>query len=364
MARDAKLDRPPVSAAHLQAMEAQKIPLVHLDDACKGCEDEDVEGFPSSIDLDMDSLLLGNVKNYGRMVLCSTGVSDWPREVTDEKNTLAGLVKDANDASASTGGLIGKFTKKLNLKGSAGGDDSGIPGVFATSAAAKEGEARNERLSILNASFITSSHEEHSQSAIILPDFKMVKDVPETVVGAAALVNEYLKPEIGRAGLSTPSTLKTWPLPYHAVVLLCSHKKRDKRCHITAPLLINQLHHHLEANGLEGDERGDDVTDGPAIEEWDAATREQKLEESLKGVKVNGGRVGIFKISHIGGHKYAGNMIIAFPNGTSIWYGRVLPSDIGGIVKSTIMDGKVIPELLRGGLGLSNKVGEKGVLQW
>lgn len=33
-----------------------------------------------------------------------------------------------------------------------------------------------------------------------------------------------------------------------------------------------------------------------------------------------------------GGHRYAGNVIIYLPNGTSIWYGRVTPRDIGAVV--------------------------------
>ena len=60
----------------------------------------------------------------------------------------------------------------------------------------------------------------------------------------------------------------------------------------------------MELHGLEGDERGDDVVDGPAIESFQPELREMKLEESLKGVKKNAGRVGLFKVSHIGGHRY------------------------------------------------------------
>lgn len=96
---------------------------------------------------------------------------------------------------------------------------------------------------------------------------------------------------------------------------------------------MNQFHHHLEHHGLEVDERGDDCTSGPPIEEWEG-DREAKLEEALKStnVKTGGGRVGIFKVSHIGGHRYAGNVIIYLPNGTCVYYGRVTPRDVGAIV--------------------------------
>ncbi|GAA5917862.1 hypothetical protein JCM8208_001886, partial [Rhodotorula glutinis] len=59
-----------------------------------------------------------------------------------------------------------------------------------------------------------------------------------------------------------------------------------------------------------------------------------------------------------------GNVILYFPNGSSVWYGRTTPSDVGLIVDRTIMEGKVVPELLRGGLGLEGKDGAKGVLDW
>lgn len=37
-------------------------------------------------------------------------------------------------------------------------------------------------------------------------------------------------------------------------------------------------------------------------------------------------------------------------SGTGIWYGRVDPSNVEGIVSETIMGGKVIKELFRGGV--------------
>lgn len=73
-----------------------------------------------------------------------------------------------------------------------------------------------------------------------------------------------------------------------------------------------QFHHHLALHDLEGDERGEDLTDGPSIEEWDPLTRETKLEESLKGVQKNGGRVGLWKVSHIGGHRSVPSRLLFF----------------------------------------------------
>lgn len=73
-------------------------------------------------------------------------------------------------------------------------------------------------------------------------------------------------------------------------------------------------------------------------------------------------RVGL--ISHIGGHKWAGNVIIYIPPsfsrnalaGRGIWYGRVGPEHVEGIVAKTMLEGKVIKELFRGGIDQDRKI--------
>jgi len=69
-------------------------------------------------------------------------------------------------------------------------------------------------------------------------------------------------------------------------------------------------------------------------------------------------KVRIASISHIGGHKFAGNVIIYIPpaftenalKGVGIWYGRVEPRHVEGIISATVLGGKVIKELFRGGI--------------
>ena len=88
-------------------------------------------------------------------------------------------------------------------------------------------------------------------------------------------------------------------------------------------------------------------------------------------------------ISHIGGHKFAGNVILYLPPdsgavsgadgagqgegegegdgvnmlaGRGIWYGRVEPRHVEGIVKETVLKGVVIKELFRGGVNADGRV--------
>lgn len=66
-------------------------------------------------------------------------------------------------------------------------------------------------------------------------------------------------------------------------------------------------------------------------------------------------------VSHVGGHAWAGNVIVYVPPdyrlvsgmisplaGKGVWYGRVQPKHVDGIVEETIQRGRVIEELLRG----------------
>lgn len=98
-----------------------------------------------------------------------------------------------------------------------------------------------------------------------------------------------------------------------------SHKRRDKRCHIAAPLLRAAFHTVLEKHDITIDETGSSLAcpDGDALEELHGTDAERDAEalrrlgeiESVGG--GSGGEVGIFNINHLGGHRYAGVMLVS-----------------------------------------------------
>lgn len=102
-------------------------------------------------------------------------------------------------------------------------------------------------------------------------------------------------------------------------ILICGHGGRDQRCGVLGPLLQSAFCNELERKSIDAD-------------------------------------VGL--ISHIGGHKYAGNVIMYIPpsmtdnelRGAGVWYGRVGPGHVEGVVEETLIRGRVITELLRGGV--------------
>jgi hypothetical protein len=64
--------------------------------------------------------------------------------------------------------------------------------------------------SILNGSFISSSHHGHRESVISLPDFKVINEVEASPASIEELVKRYLDPSIGRAGSTLSGELRSW----------------------------------------------------------------------------------------------------------------------------------------------------------
>ena len=92
-------------------------------------------------------------------------------------------------------------------------------------------------------------------------------------------------------------------------VFVCVHAARDDRCGRCGPPLIEALEAAIKREGLAG--------------------------------------VHVRATSHVGGHKYAGNVIV-YPEG--VWYGYVRPEDAGRLVREHLREGRLIADLHRGGM--------------
>ena len=153
---------------------------------------------------------------------------------------------------------------------------------------------------------------------------------------SASAAGEVATPE------ASPRKLQNPLLPLEKVpditILICSHRGRDLRCGIYGPVLRDEFKNQLSRAN---------------IPIWGTAEYDPK--------STRAARVGL--ISHIGGHAFAGNAIIYIPPtaitsdqkphplaGWGVWYGRVEPSHVEGIVKETILGGRIIDVLLRGGI--------------
>ncbi|XP_028772364.1 altered inheritance of mitochondria protein 32-like [Neltuma alba] len=105
-------------------------------------------------------------------------------------------------------------------------------------------------------------------------------------------------------------------------VFVCSHASRDVRCGVCGPALIDKFNEEIELRGLKD-------------------------------------QVFVWACSHLGGHKYAGNVIIYCPGSDGKimghWYGYVTPNDVPEFLDHHIAKGEVIQRLLRCQMGQSVK---------
>ncbi|KAH8922195.1 hypothetical protein BT69DRAFT_1334957 [Atractiella rhizophila] len=360
---------PDLPQESISALKGINVPVVSLKDECAGCDwretcdDHDVgeNGYPKGVEVDLESVMFPSMKGFHRLALVSTSVSDWPRDVTDDSSSLAGLLSSSysHHAHKSPMKTIKRASGFLDIArakitGHVEGKGGRVVGVFDKNW--DGGHLVENKLTILNASFHETEDDELERhkygSVMVFPDFRLVTPIKMDKESVDEAVERYIGMDVDRLGTASPSSrLKSYILPYRVVVLLCSHKRRDKRCHLTAPSLIRAFSQAFENEGWEVDERGDEWVHHSGETAEGEGEGEEALMKRLKEA-AEGNMTGIFKVSHIGGHKYAGNVILAFPNGTQLWYGRVTPFFVPLIVQKTIKEGMVIQELLRGGIGM------------
>ncbi|KAL5602799.1 hypothetical protein FOBRF1_010332 [Fusarium oxysporum] len=229
-------------------------------------------------------------------------------------------------------------------------------------------------ISVLNSSFpssVSPRPEVQTTSVYLVPSFKYVPFLPRVSFDSVeALAKGFLLPKKlhpAHEGLSpihrdrlTRKEGYQGLLPgvqdvRDVLVLICGHTGRDARCGIMAPVLQTEFEDKLEMEGF-------DVLHGPV--QVNLGDKQRIQGETGEGKTT--ARVGL--ISHIGGHKFAGNVIIYLPPdlkmgdephplaGCGIWYGRVDPKNVEGIVKETILRGNVVADMFRGGIDAEHKM--------
>lgn len=341
-------------------------PAVDGDDCLHDCSACTVK-YPRKFDIDETEELYGHIKGWSTHLLVATGKTDWVRDVADESGSIMEAV-GKGDVQPSNG--------KLMLSA------SNIP---------------------------VPDHSDHCTSVLLLPSWQIIDNV--TPANTPQLITDFVNPgptnnspfatphsaslppsrppeESSPAEhapepahtpltrtLSTTPHLKARPCPHKYLILMCSQKTRDARCGQSAPLLRKEFERLLRPMGLYRD-----------------------LHDERPG------GVGIYFISHVGGHKFSANVMVyrhssaikpskkingemnGHTNGIEeslrnthiedeagrevlldvnkeqdregegeaaqcIWLARVRPEDCENIVRYTLLQGKVVkPERqLRGG---------------
>ncbi|KAF1998320.1 hypothetical protein P154DRAFT_439441 [Amniculicola lignicola CBS 123094] len=349
-------------------------PAVDGDDCLHDCATCTIK-FPSKFTIDETEELFGHIKGWSTHLIVATGKTDWVRDVADEKGSIMEAV-DRGDVKPSNG--------KLMLSA------SNIP---------------------------VPDHSDHSTSVLLLPSWQYIDNV--TAANTPELITNYVNtgptnttplssasapaasPESTQpsteptsetssadpstattptipATIAAPSTLQARPCPHKYLILLCSQKTRDARCGQSAPLLRRELERHLRPLGLYRDMHDE-----------------------------RPGGVGIYFISHVGGHKFSANVMVYrradaverpkqinarvdgiqqtleklkvdddkgqevvldvnkaqeeegnAEAGQCIWLARIRPEDCENVIKYTVLQGKVVkPKTqLRGGFDRTKQI--------
>ncbi|KAI0020284.1 Sucraseferredoxin-like protein [Xylariomycetidae sp. FL0641] len=304
------------------------------------CECADTPEMPDGLAIDRDNKLNGLISSYAEQVVVCTGRADWPSRI-EEENSGDNLAADLKE-------LIGRG------------------GVYSDPF---------HNVSVLNSSLpssVSRRPDVQTTSAYLLPSFKYIPFLPRVSFESVnALVKGYILPEKlhpmneGLPPIHKDRLLRKEPYQHllpgvrnvtDVLVLICGHGGRDQRCGVMGPVLQAEFERQLPKQGFE-------VLKDPVIDESVSAPPLS----GTGGDAVSTARVGL--ISHIGGHKFAGNVIVYLPPnfrnnadnthplaGHGIWYGRIEPKHVEGVVKETIVGGNIIADHFRGGINQEREI--------
>jgi hypothetical protein len=330
-----------ITAKGSEALFTKTSAEVDGDECLHDCQTCTIQ-YPRKFEVEEDDKLYGEIKGWSRHMIVATGKTDWVRDVEDEKGSVMEAV--GKHIGLVSGGRLMLSASNIPTP-DVSGDHDGPYGP------------------------------DRPTTILLLPSFTFVENVtpklvPEffqailnsaptnTMPVQVAPSSDTAVPEISEA---LPAGISLRACPHKYLILLCSQATRDARCGQSAPLLRRELQRHLQPLGLFRDLHDD-----------------------------RPGGVGIYFISHVGGHKYSANMMVyrradespaarndgadgAVPAKTAaaaaptaeaaqcIWLARVRPEDCENIVRYTVLQGKVVkPERqLRGGFDR-----QKGIVSW
>jgi len=334
-----------LTAKGTDALFARTNPEIDGEDCLHDCESCTVN-LPRKWEIDEEDKLYGNVKGWSRHLLVATGKSDWVRDVADEKGSVMEAV-GKHDGAVEGG--------KLMLSA------SNIPVPDHTGSEGPYGADRPTTVLLLPlfqwVDGVTPNHVPALIKGIVNTAPTNTTPFPSRSNGAAnGKTNGTATTSDAAQSLSSlhispkdlPDGLSLRNCSHKCLILLCSQGTRDARCGQSAPLLRRELERQLRPLGLYRD---------------------------LNDERPGG--VGIYFISHVGGHKYSANMMVyrrgetrrtvkeQIADGTSdgpeiaevngkhivegeseaaqcIWLARIRPEDCENVVKYTVLQGKVV----------------------
>ncbi|SCU81582.1 LAMI_0B06898g1_1 [Lachancea mirantina] len=255
-------------------------------DDCGACSYDDnaevskAEANYSKLKIDMDGALFGSSKSSKVHFIVPTSQTDWAHDACSEKR---GSVQDK--LATWIDNNKSKFTKTKAAGDVLRCSVSSLP-IDIMDLDVMRGEKNN---------------------ILVLPHFLWIQDVKATQIGS--LLDEYVPLLVDNKRDELLSKENVIEAKQESFMFLCSHKTRDKRCGVTAPVLKRFMDQELQTHGLYRD---------------------------ASDFSPNGATVAY--INHVGGHKFAANVVIYLRKSHSmVWLARVSPKHVKAIVDNIIL---------------------------
>ncbi|CAO3637676.1 unnamed protein product [Mucor hiemalis] len=260
-------------------------PVVPID--CKGCIKPCAHPIvPSNLNIDQSKPLHNTVPPYAIHIILMTGKKDWAPHIEDE-----GLARTFIEA-----------VRKRKEQDKRPFENRYHPAYFGDT---EQEDQRNQRVIITNSSLPTiHSTSSSAMDIILLPDNIIISNITSKRVDSLL---DYI------FGKPCFQAFSIYPCPYSSLILVCGHGSKDRRCGTVGPMLQKALQ-----------------------------------QASLSATKEEG-TTEVALVSHLGGHAFAGNLVVYTHNGhRAIWYGRVTPCYCKDIIENSLDDDKIIQDLVRG----------------
>jgi hypothetical protein len=225
-------------------------------DPCSNCSDpcSTHPTYPSTLNsrINYSLPLQGTVKPYYKHVLISTGQSDWKSHIEDEGGSFAAQLERAIKGNNNKEKKVKKDKKDKKDKNKNKSVESSL---------------KKPKILIANSSRKNDDDDpsfSEGNDILLFSDNILVRRVSPH--NAVEFYNQFLSGHKNDDNNSSSShvTFVVEPMPYKAVVLICSHMHRDKRCGVTAPFLKDEFDKILKDKGLDVESRAKN-NDGIAV---------------------------------------------------------------------------------------------------
>ncbi|GAB7353402.1 hypothetical protein MBLNU459_g3876t1 [Dothideomycetes sp. NU459] len=260
---------------------------------------------PEGLDIEREQSLSGTMATYAEQVLISTGQTDWKSKIEDEDSAV--FLREMKRLLGPKGKYSDPYHNVMMTNSSYPPTPSGLE--YST-----QQSSNRSPLPVSDASDVApvTSTSSAPASVFLLPSFEYVPTIPTDSNSIEAFIKAFILPSKLHASHDVLSRAQKNVLLRETerrrqflgarkideiLVLICGHGGRDQRCGVLGPILQAEFEDKLERQNIKV------LKDAPAADAVEA-------DAAVEGYKPTA-RVGT--ISHIGGHKYAGNVIVYIP---------------------------------------------------